>query len=80
MIWRDVTSYHIPWPLLYRYGHTAELARLAEIVQEKYPASRKILVGFSMGGNIVGKYLGEVTSPSFYRILIYRALFLQITS
>ena len=47
-----------------RYGHTEELARMVDIVKERYPTSPKVMVGFSMGGNVVSKYLGEVRNLS----------------
>ena len=42
----------------FRYGHTAETDQLVQIIDKKY-VEPKIMVGFSMGGNIVAKYLTE---------------------
>jgi len=46
-------------PRIFGYGHTVELGAIVDIVHHKYKQP-KILVGFSMGGNIAAKYVLEV--------------------
>ena len=40
-------------------GGTDELAAIVEKVKEQYPETKLIGVGFSMGANMLLKYLGE---------------------
>ena len=40
-------------------GGTAEYAKLVELLMHAYPDTKLVAVGFSMGGNVVCKYLGE---------------------
>jgi len=49
----------ITTPRIFGYGHTDDTAALVNIINRKYKEP-KILVGFSMGGNIAAKYLTEV--------------------
>jgi len=44
---------------VFRYGSTDEYDAMMRKVMQMYPHSKIIVVGFSMGGNIVTKYLGE---------------------
>ena len=43
-------------------GETKYFARMAEEAKRSYPESLFSIVGFSMGGNIVARYLGEDTT------------------
>ena len=40
-------------------GSTCELGAMVDFVRNNYPGTRLIGVGFSLGGNIMVKYLGE---------------------
>jgi len=40
-------------------GGTEEFAAMVEEIVHLFPSLLKIAVGFSMGGNIIMKYLGE---------------------
>jgi abhydrolase domain-containing protein 2 len=40
-------------------GGTEEYSIMVEEVRKSYPDSTFIAVGFSMGGNVITKYLGE---------------------
>lgn len=40
-------------------GHTDDFNSMLENLLEKYPNTRLVLVGFSLGGNLITKYLGE---------------------
>jgi len=46
-------------PLCVGPGGTEEYGVMVDDMMQKYPDSKFIAVGFSMGGNIVVKYLGE---------------------
>ncbi|XP_042223425.1 abhydrolase domain-containing protein 2-like isoform X2 [Homarus americanus] len=48
-------------PRIFRYGQTDELHLMLTKFVESHPDTKLLLVGFSMGGNIVTKYLGEMT-------------------
>ena len=43
----------------YHGGDTADLARVIAKVRAQYPSSPIVCVGFSLGGNVLLKYLGE---------------------
>jgi uncharacterized protein len=49
-------------PRLYHSGETADLARVVEHAARRFP--RVALIGFSLGGNVVLKYLGEAPPHS----------------
>lgn len=44
-------------------GHTDDFASMVTSLVKKYPATHLIAVGFSLGGNLVTKYLGEKNVP-----------------
>uniref|UniRef100_A0A2P2I268 Abhydrolase domain-containing protein 2-like n=1 Tax=Hirondellea gigas TaxID=1518452 RepID=A0A2P2I268_9CRUS len=46
-------------PKVFRYGGTGEFRLMLNRYAESNPRSKLLLVGFSMGANIVTKYLGE---------------------
>jgi predicted alpha/beta-fold hydrolase len=46
-------------PRFYHSGETGDLAHVVERVAREHPKSPLALVGFSLGGNVVAKYLGE---------------------
>ena len=46
-------------PRIFTYGHTNDYDGMVQDMAKRYPGSKFILVGFSMGGNLVTKYLGE---------------------
>lgn len=51
--------------VLYKYfaisfsGGTDEFHQMASQMGKRYPTHKMVAVGFSMGGNIITKYLGE---------------------
>lgn len=45
--------------LSFHLGGTEEYGQMIDDIMEKYNSTKIIAVGFSMGGNIVSKYLGE---------------------
>ncbi|XP_071788506.1 monoacylglycerol lipase ABHD2-like [Asterias amurensis] len=46
-------------PRIFTYGDTEEYSVMVDHMREKFPHSAFISVGFSMGANIIVKYLGE---------------------
>ncbi|XP_022106154.1 monoacylglycerol lipase ABHD2-like [Acanthaster planci] len=46
-------------PRIFTYGDTDEYSVLVDHVRERFPSSHLISIGFSMGANIIVKYLGE---------------------
>ncbi|XP_077991419.1 monoacylglycerol lipase ABHD2-like [Glandiceps talaboti] len=49
-------------PRIFTYGETDEYAAMVTYLEDRHPNTHFIGVGFSMGGNIVLKYLGENAS------------------
>ncbi|XP_060605450.1 monoacylglycerol lipase ABHD2-like [Ruditapes philippinarum] len=47
-------------PRVFTYGGTGEYSRMVDHLLEQYPDTKILAVGFSMGGNIVTNYLGEI--------------------
>uniref|UniRef100_A0A4W3ISI1 Monoacylglycerol lipase ABHD2 n=1 Tax=Callorhinchus milii TaxID=7868 RepID=A0A4W3ISI1_CALMI len=46
-------------PRMFTYGCTWEFAAMVNYIKKSFPQTQLIVVGFSLGGNIVCKYLGE---------------------
>lgn len=46
-------------PRIFMYGNTADYAAMIKDLVRRFPATKVISVGFSMGGNLITKYLGE---------------------
>ena len=46
-------------PRIHTYGGTGDLSAMMDYLREKYPSMKYIGVGFSLGANILLKYLGE---------------------
>ncbi|TRY83718.1 hypothetical protein DNTS_018520 [Danionella cerebrum] len=46
-------------PRMFTYGCTWEFAAMVGYIKKTYPHTKLIVVGFSLGGNIVCKFLGE---------------------
>nr|XP_032529566.1 abhydrolase domain-containing protein 2 [Danaus plexippus plexippus] len=44
---------------IFSYGHTDDFNYMIDNLMERYPNTKLILVGFSLGGNLITKYLGE---------------------
>jgi predicted alpha/beta-fold hydrolase len=49
-------------PRLYHSGDTADVATIVKILQQREPTTRMAMVGFSIGGNVLLKWLGETGS------------------
>ncbi|CAH0550174.1 unnamed protein product [Brassicogethes aeneus] len=46
-------------PRIFSYGNTNDFEAILKNIVRKYPSTKVICVGFSLGGNLVTKYLGE---------------------
>lgn len=46
-------------PRIFNYGNTSDYAAMVKDVVRRYRNTRIVVVGFSMGGNLVTKYIGE---------------------
>merc|ERR1712121_365517 len=46
-------------PRIFMYGNTADYAAMIKDVVRRFPNTNMVCVGFSMGGNLITKYLGE---------------------
>lgn len=46
-------------PRLYHSGETGDLALVVELLAHRFPNAPRAAVGFSLGGNVLLKYLGE---------------------
>ncbi len=44
---------------MFDYGNTDDYDGMVQDLVKRYPGTKLICVGFSMGGNIITKYLGE---------------------
>uniref|UniRef100_A0A8C4DPY3 Monoacylglycerol lipase ABHD2 n=1 Tax=Dicentrarchus labrax TaxID=13489 RepID=A0A8C4DPY3_DICLA len=49
-------------PRMFTYGCTWEYAAMVAYIKQAFPQTLLVVVGFSLGGNIVCKFLGEHTS------------------
>ncbi|XP_071498740.1 monoacylglycerol lipase ABHD2-like [Diadema antillarum] len=49
-------------PRIFTYGETGEYAAMVDYIREHHPSSKLVALGFSMGANIVVKYVGEEPS------------------
>ncbi|KAF4519104.1 hypothetical protein B566_EDAN010526 [Ephemera danica] len=57
-----LASVPVTAPRLFTYGHTEDFDAMLRHLLEKWPQTRVVAVGFSLGGNLVTKYLGEQRS------------------
>jgi len=46
-------------PRIFSYGHTQDFHEMLQNLLGRHPGTQMVCVGFSLGGNIVTKYLGE---------------------
>jgi predicted alpha/beta-fold hydrolase len=56
-------------PVFYHQGSTGDLHTILEFIQAEYPHEELALVGFSLGGNLLLKYLGDGVFPVSERIV-----------
>ncbi|KAI4467949.1 abhydrolase domain-containing protein [Holotrichia oblita] len=53
-------SVPVTGPRIFSYGNTNDFHEMLLNVMAKHPSSKIVCVGFSLGGNIVTKYMGEI--------------------
>lgn len=46
-------------PRIFNYGNTSDFHGMMTDLSKRYPATKFVCIGFSMGGNLITKYLGE---------------------
>ena len=54
---------------IFTYGHTDDYHTMLQSLMEKHPNTKIICIGFSLGGNLVTKYLGERKSNKLANII-----------
>jgi predicted alpha/beta-fold hydrolase len=57
----------------YHVGFTMDLALVVDTINERYPSKNIYLCGFSLGGNVILKYLGELGEKAFFQKNIHGA-------
>lgn len=62
-------SVKITAPRIFTYGHTDDYHMMLQSLIEKHPNTKIICIGFSLGGNLVTKYLGERGSNKLSSII-----------
>merc|ERR1712123_394580 len=55
----DGATVTVTSPRIFMYGNTADYAAMIKDVVRRFPNTTMVCVGFSMGGNLITKYLGE---------------------
>lgn len=63
----------ISTPGAYHLGFTKDLHQLTKMLHERFPEKKKYLSGFSLGGNVVLKFLGELGDQAITERGIYGA-------
>ncbi|KAK9295294.1 hypothetical protein QLX08_010334 [Tetragonisca angustula] len=64
-----LSSVKITAPRIFTYGHTDDYHMMLQSLMEKHPNTKIICIGFSLGGNLVTKYLGERGSTKLSSII-----------
>lgn len=54
-----LASVPVTSPRLFMYGNTSDYAAMIKDVVRRFPETSIVSVGFSMGGNLITKYMGE---------------------
>lgn len=54
-----LASVRVTAPRIFTYGHTGDFNEMIQHILERHNNTRIVCIGFSLGGNIVTKYLGE---------------------
>ncbi|XP_017752992.1 PREDICTED: abhydrolase domain-containing protein 2 [Eufriesea mexicana] len=64
-----LSSVKITAPRIFTYGHTDDYHMMLQSLIEKHPNTKIVCIGFSLGGNLVTKYLGERGSNKLSNII-----------
>lgn len=62
-------SVKVTAPRIFTYGHTEDYHVMLQSLIEKHPNTKIVCIGFSLGGNLVTKYLGERSSNKLSNII-----------
>ncbi|KAL7298126.1 abhydrolase domain-containing protein 2 [Trichogramma pretiosum] len=54
-----LSSVKVTSPRIFTYGHTDDYHTMLKNLMERHPSTKIVCVGFSLGGNLVTKYMGE---------------------
>ncbi|XP_069687696.1 abhydrolase domain-containing protein 2 isoform X1 [Periplaneta americana] len=54
-----LASVKVTAPRIFTYGHTGDFSEMLSHILEKHPNTYIVCIGFSLGGNLVTKYMGE---------------------
>ncbi|OXU18709.1 hypothetical protein TSAR_001963, partial [Trichomalopsis sarcophagae] len=54
-----LSSVQVTSPRIFTYGHTDDYHTMLKNLLEKHPSTKIVCIGFSLGGNLVTKYMGE---------------------
>jgi len=57
-------------PRIFNYGNTGDYNLMVAEIVKRFPATKVICVGFSMGANLVTKYLGEKSAERLHNSII----------
>ncbi|XP_031844382.1 abhydrolase domain-containing protein 2 isoform X1 [Nomia melanderi] len=64
-----LSSVKVTAPRIFTYGHTEDYHVMLQSLTEKHPSTKIVCIGFSLGGNLVTKYLGERGSHKMSNII-----------
>ncbi|XP_044740197.1 abhydrolase domain-containing protein 2 isoform X2 [Chrysoperla carnea] len=54
-----LSSVPVTSPRIFSYGHTGDYNAMVQNLLERHPLTKIVCIGFSLGGNLVTKYMGE---------------------
>ncbi|XP_071441660.1 abhydrolase domain-containing protein 2 [Hetaerina americana] len=54
-----LSSVRVTSPRIFTYGHTGDYMEMITNIVERHPSTKIVAIGFSLGGNLVTKYMGE---------------------
>ncbi|XP_046403066.1 abhydrolase domain-containing protein 2 [Ischnura elegans] len=54
-----LSSVRVTSPRIFTYGHTGDYMEMINNIAERHPSTKIVSIGFSLGGNLVTKYMGE---------------------
>lgn len=80
MHFRNCGKYHNKMPTSYHSGHTEDFRFVVETIIEKHQPKQLCAVGFSLGGNVLTKYLGEQKESSPFRSAVVVSAPLDLAS
>ncbi|PSN52390.1 Abhydrolase domain-containing protein 2, partial [Blattella germanica] len=54
-----LSSVKVTAPRIFTYGHTGDFNEMLQNILEKHPNTQIVCIGFSLGGNLITKFMGE---------------------